>query len=382
MPEKEKLKINLNLLKFDEKNPRLPVRLQGETDENQVIDYMIRYGNIIELMLSIAETGYSDAEPLLVVQDMDGTYTVVEGNRRLAALKLLNKPELAKIRVQSVKSVIDEAKNKPTEIPCILYPKREDVLDYLGYRHITGVKDWGALEKARYLDQLYQIHINNTPQNKIYSKLARMIGSRSDYVSKLHLALKLYEKANDEAYYGAAIQEEDISFSWITTALGYNGILNFIGLQGAEGVSLSTLNEKNFKKIFLWMFSKENKVVQESRQISTLSKITEYPEAVERLEKGSKLEEALLYTSEPAEVFIKMLQTAKEQLKQAKDAIEQLSTEPPETQDLLEDMRKLLKTISGALEANFEKENQKNNVIRQIISDPETLEQLRKLLGQ
>ena len=381
MPEKEKLKINLSQLKFDEKNPRLPMRLYGETDENQVIDYMIKYGNIVELMLSIAETGYSDAEPLLVVQDFDGTYTVVEGNRRLAALKLLNKPELAKVRIQSVKTVIEEAKNKPTDIPCILYPSREAVLDYLGYRHITGVKDWGALEKARYLDQLYQIHIQDTPQDKIYSKLAKMIGSRSDYVSKLHMAFKLYEKANDKAYYEDDIEESDIKFSWITTALGYNGILKFIGLLGVEDNSLSTLNEENFGKIFTWMFSAKKHVIQESRQISKLSKIAEYPEAVERLEKGGTLEEALLYTSDPAETFVKMLETAKTQLKQAKDAIEQLSAEPPETQDLLEDIKKLLKTISGALEANFTKDNNKD-LLGQIASNPEVLAQLKKLLGQ
>ena len=224
MANKEKITIKLNNLKFDAQNPRLPMRLQGVTDENKVIDYMVKYGNVTELMLSIGETGYSEAEPLLVVKEGTDKYIVVEGNRRLAALKLLNDSELTKGRIQSINSVVSGAKYIPEEVPCIVYANREDVLDYLGYRHITGVKDWGALEKARYLDQLYQIHIKSTPQEKIYQKLAKMIGSRSDYVYKLHTALKLYNKANDKAYYGADIKEEDISFSWLTTALGYYGI--------------------------------------------------------------------------------------------------------------------------------------------------------------
>lgn len=382
MPDREKLKINLNNLKFDAKNPRLPVRLQGITDENKVIDYMVKYGNIIELMLSIAETGYSDAEPLLVVKETDGTYTVVEGNRRLAALKLLSKPELTKVRTQSIKDVISDAKNIPTEIPCILYPNREDVLDYLGYRHITGVKDWGALEKARYLDQLYQIHIKDTPQDKIYQKLAKMIGSRSDYVYKLHTALKLYDKANDNAYYGADIKEEDISFSWLTTALGYSGISDFIGLSEATDASLSTLKEENFKKIFTWMFFPGKTIIKESRQISALAKITEYPVALERLEKGCTIDEALLYTSAPSEAFIEMLKKAKQQLKQAKDSIEQLSEEPPEAKELIDDIERLLKTISGGLEANFNKDNSNTDLWEQLTSNPETLAQLKKLLGK
>lgn len=69
MANKEKITIKLNNLKFDAQNPRLPMRLQGVTDENKVIDYMVKYGNVTELMLSIGETGYSEAEPLLVVKE-------------------------------------------------------------------------------------------------------------------------------------------------------------------------------------------------------------------------------------------------------------------------------------------------------------------------
>lgn len=275
MADREKRNLNLKYLKFDAMNPRLPVRLHGITEESKVIDYMVKYGNIVELMLSIAETGYSDAEPLLVVSDADDRYVVVEGNRRLAALKLLNNPELTKVRIQSIKEVVSNANYIPKEIPCILYPKREDVLDYLGYRHITGVKDWGSLEKARYLDQLYQIHIKDTKQDKIYSKLAKMIGSRADYVSKLHTALKLYERANDNAYYGANIKEEDINFSWLTTAIGYNDIMNFIGLSSTpSNTMLDGLNEENYKKLFTWMFFPRKTVIKDARQISELAKIT------------------------------------------------------------------------------------------------------------
>ncbi len=380
MADRKKLEIELKSLWFDERNPRLPIRLQGETDENKIIDYMVKYGNIVELMLSIAEMGYSDAEPLLVVREADGRYIVVEGNRRLAALKLLNNPGLTKIRQQAIKNVILEAKFKPEVIPCILYANKEDVLDYLGYRHITGVKDWGALEKARYLDQLYKIHIQNTQLDKIYQKLAKIIGSRTDYVAKLHKALKLYERANDRAYYGADIKEEDIQFSWLTTALGFRGISEYIGLSGTTDASLSSLEEEHFKKIFTWMFYPGKAVIREVREISDLAKITESPAALARLEKGSTVDEALLYTSAPAEAFIEMLSKAKQQLKQAKDAIEQLGKEPLEAKGLLEDIDRLLKTISGGLEANFGRNEEQGISIEKLASDPEVLEQLRKLL--
>ena len=233
------------------------------------------------------------------------------------------------------------------------------------------------------MDQLYRIHIVDTEPDKIYSKLAKMIGSRADYVSKLHTALKLYEKANDNAYYGADIKEEDISFSWLTTALGYSGIMNFIGLSSMPlTTTLEGLNEENYKKIFTWMFFPGKTVIKESRQISELAKITESVVALERLENGSSIDEALLYTSAPSEAFIEMLKKAKQQLKQAKEAIEQLSEEPIEAKGLLEDIDKLLRTISGALKENFSKEEDSVKLLEKLASDPNTLAQLKKLLGK
>lgn len=382
MPENEKLRIQLESLRFDTQNPRLPIHMQGVADEKKVIDYMVKYGNIIELMTSIAEAGYSEAEPLLAVRDPKGGYIVVEGNRRLSALKLLNHPNLTKMRAQAIKTVIENAKHIPNEIPCILYPARKDVLDYLGYRHITGVKDWGALEKARYLDQLYQIHIKDTPIGLIYRKLANIIGSRSDYVFKLHMALKLYEKASEKAYYGADIKDEDIKFSWLTTALGHSSITDYLGISNTKDISLASLQEEHFKKLFSWMFFPGKSVIREVRQIADLAKVIECSAAQERLEKGASMEEALLYTSAPSESFMKMLNKAKQQLQQAKDAIEQLSEEPSDAKELLASMEKLIKTISGGLEANFNSKKTKADVfLQQLVGDPHTLAQLKKMLG-
>ena len=183
MNSAEKTVIKIEQLKFDKLNPRLPKRLLGISDEKVIIDYMLKNGNILELMRSIAEMGYSEAEPLLVVKDeKDNKYLVVEGNRRLTAVKLLNNPQLAKVRIPSVTEIVSEANTIPDAIPAILYSSRESILDYLGYRHITGVKEWGALEKAKYLDQLYQTHCTAENRSDIYTKLAKMIGSRCDHL--------------------------------------------------------------------------------------------------------------------------------------------------------------------------------------------------------
>lgn len=348
-------RISLSKLFFDPENPRMPQKLQNEKNESKIVDYMIRFGNIVELMQSIGESNYSDAEPLLVVPKSENSdeYFVVEGNRRLAALKLLSDPSMAKLRKGTIQETVDEAKYKPTSIPSILYVNRSEILDYLGYRHITGVKDWGPLAKARYLNQLYNSHLSNIGPDRIYYALAKMIGSNSSYVSRLHISLKLYDKANDNAYFGADISEEDFDFSWLPTMLSYSETIQYLNLRKDGKLSTDNLNLEHFKNVFIWMFDPKNRVVSESRQLRQLNQILSSSTALEKLDRGSSLAEAILFTQEPVNVFMELLEKAKGVLQSAKDMIEQLSQMPDNSSDRLDDIEKLSRSIKGALQANF-----------------------------
>ncbi len=345
--------IELDKLLYDPQNPRLPLKMRN-LGEDETIDYMLRNGNITELMQSIAELGYSNAEPLLVVKAKSGEYyNVVEGNRRLTALKLLKDPSQAKIRRQLVEQISEEAKNKPTVIPCIIYEKRDDILSYLGFRHITGIKEWGSLEKARYLQQLYELNKNGEGV-EIYKTLAKMIGSRSDYVKKLLIALELFNRANNNAYFGSDIGEDDINFSYFTTAIGYSSIVSYLNIQFDDSLDhLSKMNEENYRQLFLWMFDKKVGVVKEIRQLSTLARVVESERAIEKLKSGSTLEIARLYTSEPEEMFFLYISRAIESLNEAKSSIEQLSAEPKNYDERLSEIEKLVKSIRGGIDENF-----------------------------
>ena len=343
--------ISISNLKFDPENPRVPIELLGVTDETKILEYMIKSGNVTELMCSMAELGYTDAEPLLVVKDKQGEkYTVVEGNRRLAALKLLNNPALAKLRSETVVSIVESALIIPTEIPCIVYPTRDDILDYLGYRHITGVKEWGALEKATDVNMLYEKHKKEGLEREdIYRKLAKMIGSRMDYVRKLHMSYNLYVLANSNAFYGLK-DTGDFAFSWITAALGYVEIQNYIGLGEGE-YTVENINQEKYEKLFKWLFNR--KIVSESRRIRDLAKVIGSEKAIEKLEDGYSLDEALLYSSHPEDVFTQLLLDSRDKLRKAMSQIEPLKEMPEDADALLSDILKLANSIKGALQANF-----------------------------
>jgi hypothetical protein len=138
---------------------------------------------LLDLMGSIAENGFFPGEPLLLAPRQKNTFTVVEGNRRLAAVRLLQHPEIASVRKGSVQDLANTATYRPSRLYGVNFPDRDSILDYLGFRHITGVKEWDPLAKARYLRQLW----SRTPgaQDERLRILARKIGSQPWYVKRL-----------------------------------------------------------------------------------------------------------------------------------------------------------------------------------------------------
>lgn len=102
-----------------------------------------------ELVDSFLENGFIDYEPLVVRKHGD-KFVVVEGNRRLAAIKeILGNPEKYK------DGRIDDLKN----IPVLVFPdapdeqSRNEMRVYLGVRHLMGIRGWPSISKAKYLDK-------------------------------------------------------------------------------------------------------------------------------------------------------------------------------------------------------------------------------------
>ncbi|MEY8214282.1 MAG: hypothetical protein RPR97_07335, partial [Colwellia sp.] len=126
-------KIKLSELELDRKNPRLPSKFgKKNLSKSDIVNWMLGDASIIELMLAIGNSGFFIGEALLVVQELNGKYTVIEGNRRLTSVILLNEPGLAKIHSKKVDQVIQGATHKPKKIPCIVFDERSEINKYLG----------------------------------------------------------------------------------------------------------------------------------------------------------------------------------------------------------------------------------------------------------
>ncbi len=134
--------IPLTLLKLDQEN----VRFGGDIAQNQreAIELMMADPDdakkILKLAEHIATHGLDPTELQLVYPEKDGTYTVLEGNRRLTALKLLVKPDLcANERLSKGFLAANYKLNEqiPTEIECSVVSSRKDGDIWIELKH-TG----------------------------------------------------------------------------------------------------------------------------------------------------------------------------------------------------------------------------------------------------
>lgn len=312
--------IAVDTLKFDPENPRLPLSMRTTTDDSEIVTWMLSNASLEELLESIAQQGFFDGEPLLGYWNNDKV-VIVEGNRRLAAVKLFNDPKLAKKKIKKTQSIIDEAEAQPpAELPVIIYQHRTEILKYLGYRHITGVKSWSALSKARYLQQLQQ-DFEDIPLKQQFQRLAKEIGSNPNYVARLLTTLKLYQVIEENDFFEISnLDEQTIDFSLLTTALSYSKIINFLNLEDAKDTNADNLSKQHLKELSEWLFRKNegNQTrLGESRNLRTLSAVVHHPEALMRFRNGTELDAASLYTDEPDKIFHSSLSDIEAALKVA-----------------------------------------------------------------
>ncbi|NML42530.1 ParB N-terminal domain-containing protein [Ramlibacter sp. G-1-2-2] len=306
-------------LDFDPQNPRF-YRLHGKATDAKVVEEMLDDEGVQDLMSSIGQQGYFEGEPLLVVPTKGGKYIVVEGNRRLAALKLLNGELSAPRRkARSVQMLIDVAQETPTEVPCIVHKDRVDVLRYLGYRHITGIKEWDALSKAKYLAELRDTFYPDLDVEEQLRTIAREIGSRSDHVAKLLAGLKLYEQVERGKFFSRHnLSPDALDFSYVSTAISYSAIAEWLGLDGSGDVDAEGVDPKRVESLFYWMFVPQPNgyaVVRESRMLQQLAAVVKSDDALRALEKTGRLEDAYLHTDGPEQALGGALQQADAKLR-------------------------------------------------------------------
>lgn len=156
--------IPLNKLTINIENPRF--EMLG--DQQEAIHVMIQDQGekLFNLAKDIVEAGLNPCELPIVAphETKEGYFNVLEGNRRIIVLKLLNTPELIdpefKNYLNKFKKVGNEFKKNPiTEVQCVTFNKNEDAYRWIRLKHTgenkgVGIVGWDAQQEARFEEKI------------------------------------------------------------------------------------------------------------------------------------------------------------------------------------------------------------------------------------
>ncbi len=348
--------IGFQHLMLDPHNPRLALEMQHQSDE-EVISWMLNNASLTELMASIVENGFFGGEPLVgtVSNDGSGKVIIVEGNRRLAAVKLLNTPDIARYLVNTVTNLSVEAIEKgtlPKELPVYIVANREAVATYLGFRHISGVRPWPVIAKARYLYSLYQ-PMANLPD--VYRKLAKEIGSKPVYVRRLIVGYQLFEHIANKGFYDEPnLSEETFDLSLINdAATRYTNIMAYMGVDADSQQPLVNLQEVHFKNVFKWLYERKDGVTRlgEGRNLPLLNRIVGDKTALTAFEEDDKLTiyDAASLTELADDTMRAYLQQARTSLREAQKYMHTIRAAKNSDRDLADEVASIALNISRSI---------------------------------
>lgn len=174
-------------LHFDYQNPRLAEYGIGEGDsEDKILSILWQSQDVRELVQSIAASGFFPHEALVITKE-SGKYVVIEGNRRLAAVKVLLGE--AADKGWDIPKISPAAREKLKELP-VIESSRKEAWRYLGFKHVNGPAKWSGYAKATYIAAVHREY------GVSLVDIANQIGDRHRTVQRLYRGLMVVDQAD------------------------------------------------------------------------------------------------------------------------------------------------------------------------------------------
>lgn len=157
--------VGVDKLRLDLDNYRIPTH---RDDETAALKYLFLSEDVVGAARMILRDGYFDNEVPVVVADDDGGFVVLEGNRRVSALKALLRPEVVPGHEAEVQGLLKrfavEAERLPTRIRVMVAESRSQVAPRIARLHSGRSKrPWSLDQQATYYYSL--LDASTTPED-------------------------------------------------------------------------------------------------------------------------------------------------------------------------------------------------------------------------
>lgn len=356
--------IPVEQLILDAENARLAYRLDGDSREDLVRILWTEMA-VDEVALSIAANGFFRSEPLFVIienpQEKDRKkqrFTVVEGNRRLAAVLLLrSEPLRKKMRATNLPEINAERHAGLDTIPAIIYPSRESLWTSVGFRHISGIKTWGSFSKAKYVADVHESYGIPLPE------IASRIGDRHSTVRRLYRGYKILQQAESQAGFDRKdIARNRLFFSHLYTAVDQKAFQHFLSIDPEGSLKPNPVPESKLTELaelMTWLYGKKSRGIEpvvrrQNPDLNTLREVVSKQDSLSALRSGYSLERSHAIAIGEKRRFRDALISAKVELQNAMAAITTGYAGEDDLYDVFRDIVKISDSIRREMETKRE----------------------------
>ena len=310
---------------LDPKNPRLGRAIQEmDLSQDEIYKQMLDW-SLEELATSFLESGFWAHEAVLCVRErINGNkqLVVMEGNRRIAALKRLQKTYSGEERSRTWLALIagNEAPNIFDQVPHIVMSDRSDIEAFLGFRHVTGIKEWRPPEKAQFIATLID------QKGYSYRQVMRKIGSKTPVVERNYIAYCIFRQMEDTE--DVEVEEVQDRFSVLFLSLRSKHIQTFLGIDSKFGIDPLQVNPavdeehlSHLKEYSKWLFGDKETppVVKDSRDVDKFAIVLASEDGLQYLRKVPRpsLEKAYVIAGGDQEEVYELIAKAAYSLQEA-----------------------------------------------------------------
>ena len=174
---------------LDYNNPRFS--MFDFNSEKEIIKYLIDFERIKELAFQISENGYNTIGERIIVLESRNTgkinYTVLEGNRRIASLKLLF--QYSSLLTSSERKKLEKSNLniKDFEVSCDVVKEdtRDEALFKISAKHVDGIKTFSPTDKRVFYHNLYtQYRKKGLSSGEALDKIEKITPERKNEIKK------------------------------------------------------------------------------------------------------------------------------------------------------------------------------------------------------
>ena len=363
-------RVPVDWLKLDVRNPRL-TNMDTEVSDEAIIAHLYRAEDLGELLQSIAANGYMDIEPFIVCKEND-RFTVLEGNRRLAAVLLLRDNGLSdrvfaetntRIRCPEI---TQRYRDTLGTISVYRVANREDADAFIGFKHINGAARWSSHAKA-----IFAARWQRTSGLSL-TQIANQIGDSHSTIKRMVHAIHVLEQAEEMDLFDLEDRwNPRFSFSHLYTALPRADYRDFLGLNlnwsSYEPKPYPVPEEKkgHLAELLTWIYgSKQNDispiVQSQNPDLKRLGEVLSNTASLTVLRTENSLDEAHANTLPAEQKFVELLIQARKIVREVSHHLRgfdghdtsllKIAEDISETaQAIHERMKKKMKTVSGGM---------------------------------